>query len=145
MDTRSRTGVSGSPVFVYRTGGGDLTGILYGWKRKTENVDSVIWGSEPFDTFWGLLGIHCGQFWDSIEVRKAKTKERVGDPIAEGDELEIQSGMTIVIPAWRIKEFLDSDEFEMARQKRDNSNLKKAQERRSVSMACRSIPIYHYR
>jgi hypothetical protein len=41
MDTRSRGGFSGSPVFPYRGPGGDLTGMLSGWKRDM-NVSSVI-------------------------------------------------------------------------------------------------------
>jgi hypothetical protein len=67
-----------------------------------------------------LLGIHCGQFWDTVEVRTARRKtEASGDPIKEGDKLLIQSGMTIVIPAWRIKQLLDLEVFEVARKKRD--------------------------
>jgi hypothetical protein len=128
MDTRSRTGFSGSPVFLYRTATGDLTRIRYGWTRDPEK-DHVILASGPYDEFWGLLGIHCGQFWDTIEVRKTRTTERLGDSIAEGDKLEIQSGMTIVIPAWRIKEFIDSQGFEMARQKREDEGFTAAQRR----------------
>lgn len=59
-----------------------------------------------------MLGVHCGQFWDMVSVQKARQRpaartERLGDPILEGDELEIQSSMTIVVPAWRITELLD--------------------------------------
>jgi hypothetical protein len=45
------------------------------------------------------------------------------------DKLLIQSGMTIVIPAWRIKEFLDSAVFEMARQKRDDGREDRSERR----------------
>jgi hypothetical protein len=47
-------------------------------------------------------------------------RRRLGDTISEGDELEIQSSMTVVIPAWRITELLNLEAFEMARQKRDD-------------------------
>lgn len=100
VDTRSRTGFSGSPVFAFRTFASDLTKIGVG-ERLVLDLDEKV-------AFWGLLGIHCGQFWDPVEVRKATQSETT--PIVEGDKLRIQSGMTIVIPAWRIKQFLDQEE-----------------------------------
>jgi hypothetical protein len=48
----SRTGYSGSPVFVYRTSNTNLDAIF---------KDRVEAGS-PGDIFIYLLGIHCGQF-----------------------------------------------------------------------------------
>jgi hypothetical protein len=73
----------------------------------------------------GLLGIHCCQFWENVEVRKVEVRketvapERKGDPILEGDRLKIPSSMTIVMPAWRIVELLDSEPLEMARKERE--------------------------
>lgn len=64
------------------------------------------------DVFWGVLGVHCGQFWDPIEARKANSKNE-HEPIREGDKLLIQSGMTIVIPAQRIIELLNLEPLEM--------------------------------
>jgi hypothetical protein len=119
VDTRSRSGFSGSPVFAYRISGTDLELIPYGWKRDM-GKGGMVQIDSPKGRFWGLLGIHCGQFWDTVEVRTARRKtEASGDPIKEGDKLLIQSGMTIVIPAWRIKQLLDLEVFEVARKKRD--------------------------
>jgi hypothetical protein len=73
-----------------------------------------------------LLGIHCGQFWDKVEVyKKPPDSELDGDPIHEGDRLNIQSGMTIVAPAAAVTELLNLREFEMIRQKRDNKRAEK--------------------
>jgi hypothetical protein len=68
-----------------------------------------------------LLGVHCGQYWDKIKVRKTPpTKhDREGDPIHEGDDLYIQGAMNVVVPAWRIRELLDLEVFETARKRRD--------------------------
>lgn len=128
-DMRSRSGYSGSPVFVYRTFGSDLTTA----------ADQYV-GLDETSIFMGLLGIHCGQFMDEIEVRKLRKprSERKGDPISEGDELEIQSSMTVIVPAWRITELLDLEVFEMSRAKRDEereSHWKKRPRAEAVSSA----------
>jgi len=129
-DMRSRTGFSGSPVFVYRIPEADFSRPLY-------PLDSDVTYSkysmflEPSsgpqgvttikDHFLGLLGIHCGQKWEETKVSKSPSPpcERRGDPIQEGDELYIPGAMNIVIPAWRVSELLNLDIFEMARQKRE--------------------------
>jgi hypothetical protein len=70
--------------------------------------------------FVGLMGIHCGQFWETIEVRKANSKnERRGDPIVEGDTLSVHGGMTIVAPAWRVTDLLNLEAFETMRRQRE--------------------------
>jgi hypothetical protein len=115
VDTRSRSGFSGSPVVAYRIAGSDLTMIPTNWFRPQGKQRMTV----PYDQFVGLLGVHCGQFWDEIEFRKARKSEKAGDPIKEGDSIEIQSSMTIVVPAWRITDLLDREIFEVARRKRD--------------------------
>lgn len=112
VDMRSRTGFSGSPVALYRLPDADLSTVV----------------AQPFVLQSGikmraiaLLGVHCGQFPDPVKVYKSPPKrEREGDPIHEGDTVYIQSGMTIVVPAWRIIEMLDLEVFEMARRDREN-------------------------
>jgi hypothetical protein len=81
--------------------------------------------------FIGLFGIHCGQYYDQVEVRVGapKRRERQGDPIHEGDKLFIQSGMTIVVPVWRITELLNLEVFETVRQERENSVADLARDR----------------
>jgi hypothetical protein len=115
VDTRSRSGFSGSPVFVYRNAQGDLSWLPYGTYRPADLLTT-----RASDYFWGLLGIHCGQFWDTINVKIKKKPKTENASIKEGDELEIQGGMTIVIPAERIIKLLNLEIFEMARQKREN-------------------------
>jgi hypothetical protein len=129
VDMRSRTGFSGSPVLMYRTLANALTNIgLYNTPLLEDKSGySGGHGSHTAfatrkDWFVGLLGIHCGQFWDVAKIRKSPPEddsERIGDPISEGDEIYIQSGMTIVVPASRISELLDLEVFHMVRQKRD--------------------------
>lgn len=121
VDMRSRTGFSGSPVFLYRIPAGDLTSP----HMMAAFIDNIGFSINTGTTtrknwFVGLLGVHCGQFRDVVEVWKSSPRsERIGDPIKEGDKLYIQSGMTIVVPAWRITELWDIEVFQIAREKRD--------------------------
>ena len=111
-DMRSRTGYSGSPVFCYRNFGSDLKAAI----RQTVQLD-------PRDHFLKFLGVHCGQFPDTIEFKKAKAEaaepERVGDPIAEGDKIKIQSALTIIVPAWEVSALLDHGVLQAARKQRE--------------------------
>lgn len=107
-DMRSRTGFSGSPVFVYRTPSAELL-----------DVHEHGWGMHPIQNYFlKLLGVHCGQFSETIEATKAKAEAR-GDPIVEGDGLESPSAMNTVAPAWSITELLDQPSFEKIRMARD--------------------------
>jgi hypothetical protein len=113
IDTHSRGGFSGSPVFAYRTSGADLSYI----PRQGETL-----GPRPqtLGPMLALLGIHCGQFWEEIEFKKATTDaEATNQPILEGDKLKVPSSMTIVMPAWRISTLLDAEDLAMVRKKRE--------------------------
>jgi hypothetical protein len=136
VDMRSRTGFSGSPVIAWRMDF-RLLGMQDMYKPFAAEQSRHFFGSPNVaDVRWymGLFGIHCGQYRDEVTVLAANRSdaERIGDPIREGDMLYIQSGMTIVIPAWRISELLDLEVFEMARQDRD--------ERRREGWAKRPTP-----
>jgi hypothetical protein len=127
VDMHSRTGFSGSPVFVYRTFGSDLSKDWHGF-------DSIEFGPpnqaiqhphlRPGDTktggglmrispFLRLLGIHWGQFPEEWELRKRDSidETRKKNLIMEGAYVEGMSGMTCVIPAWNILEVLHLPKF----------------------------------
>jgi hypothetical protein len=115
VDMRSRSGFSGSPVFIYRTPTDDLTNPQM---QNQTYADRLLKGS----IFLRLFGIHCGQFREEIDVRKVRDEgpaaEVIGDPIMEWDKLIVPSSMTVVAPCWRITELLDQEFFEMARKER---------------------------
>lgn len=120
VDMRSRTGFSGSPVSVYRIPTDDLSTL-----NDKPGPLPLPGEFRPGNAkFIALFGVHCGQFYDAVEARKSPPKrtERESNPIQEGDKLYIQSGMTIVVPAWRISELLDQEVFEMARKKREEQS-----------------------
>jgi hypothetical protein len=105
LDMHSRTGYSGSPVFVYRTFGSHF------WQN------GKLLAPEPHQ-FVRLLGIHWGQFpekWKisprgrvKAESAKAKRERRfIGE--AEIDGL---SGMTCAVPCWALTELLENPEMQ---------------------------------
>jgi hypothetical protein len=81
LDMQSRTGFSGSPVFVYRTIGGDLN----------ETAGTL---QPSLRSFLSFLGIHWGQFNDYVKQQ-------------DGDLIKSLSGMTCALPAWAILEVLN--------------------------------------
>ena len=117
LDVHSRSGYSGSPVFVYRTPGYDLE----------ERLGS---GLEAKFLFSGtnllrFLGIHWGQFPEIWEVtdRGKVINESIGENhehlITDGRFIKGVSGMTCVLPAWTIAEVLDMPELKKGRDARN--------------------------
>lgn len=92
VDMHSRSGYSGSPVFVYRT-----AGSIFAPKN------SIVTGGD----FIKLLGIHWGQFPERWELSGRATPAEDADPveaglIVDGQYVKGLSGMTCVVPAWDI-------------------------------------------
>jgi hypothetical protein len=110
VDMHSRTGFSGSPVFVYRTAGSIFS-------RETG----------PFLSHAGsghmiyLLGLHWGQFsewWELGSARDARKAEN-SSTITNGKYVKGLSGMTCVIPAEAIWEVLDMPDLTKMRAVKD--------------------------
>jgi hypothetical protein len=96
LDVNSRTGYSGSPVFIFRTPASDIT------------TGSVHIGSP----YIKLLGLHWGQFPELWEIEGGMKPLPQGVSITD-DALYVKglSGMTLALPAWAIREFLDMPHF----------------------------------
>jgi hypothetical protein len=102
VDMHSRTGYSGSPVFVYRTPGNTLEWAMTGGPIQIGK--SVL----------AILGIHCGQFPEELPIKKKQkkvSKEAALSEKAYEEYIEGMSGMTCVIPAWRIGELLHREDL----------------------------------
>jgi hypothetical protein len=116
IDMHSRTGFSGSPVYVYRTVGSDLTQREIVWKevsRRENKVDIELYQTPLFR----LLGIHWGQFPEKWELKASDEigEGRKNDLIIEGAYVEGMSGMTCVVPAWEIDRLLDMPQLKYFR------------------------------
>jgi len=107
-DMRSRAGFSGSIVVVYRTPTTNLRNI---------SSDSGFTYTSQNNAFFRILGVHRGQFWETITARATEATPRKA--FADGDKIDIASSMTYIVPAWRIAEMLESEQFRKRRAQRD--------------------------
>jgi len=99
VDVHSRTGFSGSPVFVYNT---NKEQFYY------ESSDAPL----ERECFLKLLGIHWGQFPEEWEIKDGEVKAIINaQDDLEGKYIKGLSGMTCVLPAWTIMEVLNKDEI----------------------------------
>lgn len=96
LDMHSRSGYSGSPVFVYRTPGTNL--------EHTIRTGSPDLGRSMLC----LLGVHFGQFSEELKA--------IGD---QEQLLYGPSGMTCAVPSWKILELLDKNELKQERARSD--------------------------
>jgi hypothetical protein len=132
LDMHSRTGFSGSPVFVYRSIGDDLD-----YTAATGQVSDR--SSLKF------LGIHWGQFpeyWDLINDKPgaiASLSQRIrrffAGPTPSANRLSLDagfvkgvSGMTLVLPAWNIIEVLNLPKLRDQRTREEQLTIQYARE-----------------
>ena len=113
VDMHSRTGFSGSPVYVYRPG--NMTsgpgGSVMGFGPILGAPTARSWGFGN-NTFIKLLGIQWGQFPEAWEIANASA-EPSGDAslIREGAYVRGLSGMSCVVPADDIRRLLNLPEL----------------------------------
>jgi hypothetical protein len=125
VDMHSRTGFSGSPVYVYRTFGNDFQAPFgeehFGF--DVDNMDEILRdlerqrghhirlrGRVNSDRLFQLLGIHTASFpekWELKRLKKPITTKDKNEFDVDGRYIEGKSGMTVVIPAWHIVEVLN--------------------------------------
>jgi hypothetical protein len=106
LDMHSRTGFSGSPVFVYRTIGDDLD------EAAGNN------GRPSMQSFLKFLGIHFGQFPEFLDVIDGSSK-RI--------KVRGASGMTCVLPAWNIREVLNLPKLRDRRDREEQLAIREVQ------------------
>ena len=117
IDLHSRTGYSGSPVFVFRTPGYDLEEEV---EREFANKRILVAGVNLL----ALLGIHYGQFPERWQIKPSgRIEESVpNEPlIRTGEYVEGLSGMTCVLPAWAIMEVLNIPKLKGQRERSEEA------------------------
>ena len=123
VDMHSRTGFSGSPVFVYRTFASDLTSYSDRVQISAQNFPQPSTdrggrrdSSASFEAeirskkTLRLLGIHWGQFRERYEFSSKRKTEVDADPsgfVVDDRYIAGYSGMTLVVPAWKILQLLN--------------------------------------
>jgi len=118
VETRSISGYSGSPVFVYRPVE-QKTIIPADYSNPSEGEIH----SKSIAQLMGypsLLGIDCGHIRYFDDVLDAS-----GKPHLLGWKVESNTGMAIVIPAWRLDDLLNVEELALQRKQKDEEYKKK--------------------
>jgi hypothetical protein len=103
-DIRSRSGFSGSPVWVWRTPLDDMN-----YYKDAQGIWAKMHHTSR--SFLALIGIHRGQFPDRVHIKLTAENS--------WHEAEIPSSMTVVVPAWEISTLLDSPRFKAQADNRD--------------------------
>ena len=107
LDLHSRTGFSGSPVFVFRTPNADFT--------KPINEQGMFGGM-----VFSFLGIHCGQFPERWEVERGLQRTPAEAALQiEGHHIKGLSGLTFAAPAWELAKLLQCEKFKQERARLD--------------------------
>jgi hypothetical protein len=134
VDMHSRTGFSGSPVFMYRTFGSDLARSDHRFealqmdRRGTDITGEIpkflVSGKLNIKPVLKLLGIHWGQFpeeWEITGKRKKtnRSENAAGSSATLTEYVEGVSGMTCVIPAWEILEILELPKYQKLRKEKE--------------------------
>jgi hypothetical protein len=88
VDTRSINGFSGSPVFLFLS-------------EQSPRASGVRLSPEDQGAF--LLGIDWGHL-----QRLESITDNTGKPLADGSKVAVNSGMMAVVPAWKLRELIDS-------------------------------------
>jgi hypothetical protein len=144
FDIRSRTGFSGSPVFIYRTPAGDLRDSVeyrppprvmrYTEMTKKDHLEAdakynAFVTDAAKNQFIRLLGIHTAQYHDTVRAYKIpKTQPESDALVRDGDKLRIPNSMSVVAPAWEIFKLLDHPKFKEQRRLREEAMIKRKKE-----------------
>lgn len=107
IDLHSRSGFSGSPVFVYGAPGRYLD-------MAFRSRNKIIGGSLLY-----LLGIHWGQFPEYWKITEKENLEETPELTIEGNYVKGVSGMTSVMIPEPILDALNMPQFEEQRRKGD--------------------------
>lgn len=119
VDMHSRTGFSGSPVYVYRPGNAMVI-----TEANFSRTGMKLNGPKPSHRKWGignnvqvrLLGLLWGQFPELWEINSGdKSPRQEASLITDGAFVRGFSGMSCVIPAEQILELLDHPDLKTAR------------------------------
>jgi hypothetical protein len=124
IDLHSRSGFSGSPVFVYRTPDSDLSD-----RQPPTTTPNIGLTYRPVQItsrqMLLLLGIHFAQFpemWEVTSKGKLRHDESNEPLLTDGKYIKGLSGMTCVLPAWSIIDVLN---MPILRKMRDETEAKR--------------------
>jgi hypothetical protein len=129
VETRSISGYSGSPVFVYKPR--QVTATIPPSPDNPYAGETFVTSIADPVGYPMFLGIDCGHVRDREPILDAN-----GQPHPFGWHVDTNTGMAIVIPAWRLLDLLNKPELVMQREEKDEQHrTEKEADRQSSSVA----------
>jgi len=125
VETRSISGFSGSPVFVYEPSGKTTFHPDAGYESRITDLVG-----RP-----RLLGIDCGHV---PKYEKIVNGALTPDP--QGWKVNVNTGMAIVIPAWRLDDMLYRPELVMQRKQKEEQERKEQEAEETVVSDVEEMP-----
>jgi hypothetical protein len=137
VEARSISGYSGSPVFIHKPREEKINGSESGNPFSLESFPMISMMSghgqgKAITKLVGhlnLLGIDCGHV-----PKHDKVVNGAGTPHPNGWKVPSNTGMAIVIPAWRLEDFLNRPELVMQRIKKNKQHQKEQEDEQSAVM-----------
>ena len=130
VETRSLSGYSGSPVFVYQAIEEKMRVPL--GRNSIQYVETQTRSITSLVGYCKLLGIDCGHVLHYEDVLDASLK-------ATGWKVQSNTGMAIVIPAWRLYDLLHTEALTMQRKQKDKEYEEKAKAEKQESRVASDI------
>lgn len=124
VETRSMSGYSGSPVFVYRPKETSRHRTVDHWNQQRYESSITDLVGTPI-----LLGIDCGHV-----TKYQKIVDRMNNPHPQGWKVESNTGMAMVIPAWRLEDLLNKPELIIQRKQKDHEYLEEQEAEETVAL-----------
>jgi hypothetical protein len=140
VDLHSRSGYSGSPVFIYRTPGYDLEERL----GDTPDTQEILLSGT---NLLSLLGVHFAQFPEQWEIAEGNLKKQKGEStgdvplIQHGKYIKGLSGMTCLLPAWTIWEVMNLPKLKKDRDDTNALLLERLKSEGTVPPVAESSPL----
>ena len=110
VETRSLSGFSGSPVFLYIP--------PFAHRPSKKAIESKSYGPWLLGVDWGHQNIYN------------KVLDKNGDEVPEGWKVKDNTGISNVIPVWKLSELLNIDELVKMRSENDDKEVKRMAEMR---------------
>lgn len=132
VEARSLGGFSGSPVFVYRSAGMSEPRWRPPGSDQLLHADADVVTTPTIESPLRLLGVN----WGHMGSRAAITGEGLERNLNRAEQdLALNSGMLLLVPAWKLAELLDQPELTQMRSVADAAEKAKHPDSTHVSEA----------
>lgn len=129
VEMRSISGFSGSPVFVYRPTAAEIEIPPTDYDSAGVPITRFALTVEDLMGEIEFLGIDCGHV-----PKFEKVVNGAGTPHPQGWRIDTNTGMAVVIPAWRLMDLLNTPRLVMQRKEKDEQHKREQEQEETISL-----------